>query len=141
MTRTPGGGPCKRRPSLASRAEPRRSSPLLVPPSNPTAQPLASPASDIAPPSPRPPPPHPSPSASDPQLATEFRLRSVEVVERIRGLEAQGALTGVMDERGKYIFVSPEEMRAVADFIRTRGRVHIAELAAKSGAAGAAVVY
>ncbi len=39
---------------------------------------------------------------------------------------------GVMDERGKFIHISAEEMAAVADFIRRRGRVAIAELAARS---------
>ncbi|GBF89247.1 DDRGK domain-containing protein [Raphidocelis subcapitata] len=67
------------------------------------------------------------------ELATEFRLRSAEVVERIAALEAQGALTGVMDERGKFIHISAEEMAAVAEFVRKRGRVAIAELAARSG--------
>lgn len=67
------------------------------------------------------------------QLATEFRLRSTEVVDRIQALEAQGQLTGVMDERGKFIFISEEEMKAVAEFIRGRGRIAIAELAARSG--------
>ena len=31
-----------------------------------------------------------------------------------------------------FIFISPEEMQAVADFIRQRGRIAIGELAAKS---------
>ena len=51
----------------------------------------------------------------------------------MQALEAAGALTGVMDERGKYVHVSADEMRAVADFVRSRGRVAIAELAARSG--------
>jgi hypothetical protein len=70
------------------------------------------------------------------QLATEFRIRSAEVVERLTALEAQGQLTGVMDERGKFIHISADEMKAVADFMRWRGRVAIAELAAKSGGLG-----
>lgn len=32
----------------------------------------------------------------------------------------------------QFIFISPEEMRAVADFIRSRGRIAIAELAHRS---------
>ena len=32
----------------------------------------------------------------------------------------------------QFIFISPEEMQAVADFIRQRGRIAIGELAAKS---------
>lgn len=35
------------------------------------------------------------------QLATEFKLRTTDVIDRVHGLEAMGHLTGVMDERGK----------------------------------------
>lgn len=37
-----------------------------------------------------------------------------------------------MDDRGKFIYISQEEMRAVADFIKRTGRVSIAHLAQKS---------
>ena len=54
-----------------------------------------------------------------------------DAIERVRALEAEGRLTGVMDDRGKYIYISREEMAAVADFLTRRGRVAIAELAAQ----------
>jgi hypothetical protein len=38
----------------------------------------------------------------------------------------------VMDDRGKFIYISPEEMGQVADFINKRGRVAISDLAKKS---------
>jgi hypothetical protein len=66
------------------------------------------------------------------QLATEFKLRTTDVIDRVLGLEAMGRLTGVMDERGKYIYISPDEMQAVAKYINDKGRVAISELAAKS---------
>ena len=66
------------------------------------------------------------------EIAVEFHLRSAEVVDRIQNLEAMGRLTGVMDERGKYIYISAEEMQAVARYVRTKGRVAIGELAARS---------
>lgn len=66
------------------------------------------------------------------ELAAEFGIRTTDAVERVQELEAGGLITGVMDDRGKYIHVSREEMAAVADFIRRQGRVPIAELAAKS---------
>lgn len=40
--------------------------------------------------------------------------------------------TGVIDDRGKFIYITPEELVAVANFIRQRGRVSIAELAQAS---------
>lgn len=66
------------------------------------------------------------------ELAAEFGLRTTDAINRVQGLEQMGRLTGVMDDRGKYIYISPEEMSAVAAFIQERGRVSIAELAAKS---------
>ena len=50
----------------------------------------------------------------------------------MQALEAEGRITGVMDDRGKFIYISRAEMSATADFIMRRGRVAIAELAAKS---------
>lgn len=43
-----------------------------------------------------------------------------------------GRLSGVMDDRGKYIYISLEEMKAVADYIKREGRVSISHLASKS---------
>jgi len=36
---------------------------------------------------------------------------------------------GVIDDRGKFIYISREEMDAVAKFIRQRGRVSLTDLA------------
>lgn len=41
-------------------------------------------------------------------------------------------LTGIMDDRGKYIYVSEEELKNVCTFIKQRGRVSISELAQSS---------
>ncbi|CAL9121288.1 unnamed protein product [Musa textilis] len=65
-------------------------------------------------------------------LAAEFKLRTQDCINRIMTLESMGRLSGVMDDRGKYIYISPEEMRAVADYIKRQGRVSISHLASKS---------
>uniref|UniRef100_A0A2P2IU01 DDRGK domain-containing protein 1 n=1 Tax=Rhizophora mucronata TaxID=61149 RepID=A0A2P2IU01_RHIMU len=65
-------------------------------------------------------------------LAAEFKLRTQECINRITSLESMGRLSGVMDDRGKYIYISQEEMKAVADFIKRQGRVSISHLASKS---------
>lgn len=39
---------------------------------------------------------------------------------------------GVMDDRGKFIYISEEELKNVAKFIRQRGRISIADLAESS---------
>ncbi|XP_043810838.1 DDRGK domain-containing protein 1 isoform X2 [Manihot esculenta] len=65
-------------------------------------------------------------------LAAEFKLRTQECINRITSLENMGRLSGVMDDRGKYIYISQEEMKAVADYIKRQGRVSISHLASKS---------
>ncbi|KAK6229648.1 hypothetical protein SCA6_018599 [Theobroma cacao] len=65
-------------------------------------------------------------------LAAEFKLRTQECINRITSLESMGRLSGVMDDRGKYIYISLEEMKAVADYIKRQGRVSISHLASKS---------
>lgn len=66
------------------------------------------------------------------EVAAEFKLKSQEVVNRVEGLEAMGRITGLLDDRGKFIYISIEEMQAVAKWIRYQGRVSIADLAAES---------
>uniref|UniRef100_A0A7S0URE2 DDRGK domain-containing protein 1 n=1 Tax=Polytomella parva TaxID=51329 RepID=A0A7S0URE2_9CHLO len=66
------------------------------------------------------------------ELAREFETRISDVIQRIKTLEAQGRLSGVFDERGKFVYVSEVEMKAVAEFIRSRGRVTVADLARRS---------
>lgn len=65
-------------------------------------------------------------------LAAHFKLKTQACIDRIKDLQKDDILTGVIDDRGKFIFVSPSEMEAVAKFIRQRGRVSIAELAESS---------
>ncbi|XVF34072.1 hypothetical protein REPUB_Repub18cG0025300 [Reevesia pubescens] len=65
-------------------------------------------------------------------LAAEFKLRTQECINRITSLESMGRLSGVMDDRGKYIYISMEEMKPVADYIKRQGRVSISHLAIKS---------
>ncbi|XP_071502123.1 DDRGK domain-containing protein 1-like [Diadema antillarum] len=65
-------------------------------------------------------------------LGAQFNIRTQEAINRVQELQEQGRLTGVIDDRGKFIYISQEELDAVAKFIRQRGRVSIAELAEAS---------
>ncbi|KAM4673372.1 DDRGK domain-containing protein 1 [Amazona ochrocephala] len=65
-------------------------------------------------------------------LASHLGLRTQDAINRIQDLMADGTLTGVIDDRGKFIYITPEEMAAVAQYIKQRGRVSIAELAQAS---------
>ena len=66
------------------------------------------------------------------ELAAEFGLRTQDVVSRVQALESMGRITGVMDDRGKFIYISQEEMQKVAEYINSKGRVSISDLAKKS---------
>lgn len=65
-------------------------------------------------------------------LAAHFGLKTANVIERIQELQANGNLTGVIDDRGKFIYISEDELQAVAKFVRQRGRVSITELVENS---------
>ena len=45
-------------------------------------------------------------------LAHEFSLRTEEVINRVRGLQEMGHITGVIDDRGKFIYISEVPPRA-----------------------------
>jgi hypothetical protein len=50
----------------------------------------------------------------------------------VHSLQEGGELSGVVDDRGKFIYISEEELQAVASFIKQRGRVSIVELVSSS---------
>uniref|UniRef100_A0A8R1U2E7 DDRGK domain-containing protein 1 n=1 Tax=Onchocerca volvulus TaxID=6282 RepID=A0A8R1U2E7_ONCVO len=62
------------------------------------------------------------------ELGSRFNLRAEDAVNRLNFLVGNGSLTGVMDDRGKFIYVTSDELQAVAKFINQRGRVSKAEL-------------
>ena len=55
-----------------------------------------------------------------------------DVIQRVQDLQASGDLTGVIDDRGKFIYITMEELEAVAKYVRQHGRVSISELAESS---------
>ena len=71
--------------------------------------------------------------------------RHQEALARLVKLEEMGRLTGVMDDRGKYIYISEEvcrpidrrssvahvtlqEMKSFAKYVRQQGRISLADL-------------
>lgn len=65
-------------------------------------------------------------------LAAHFRLKTQDVIERVQDLQSSGDLTGVIDDRGKFIYITMDELESVAKYIRQHGRVSISELAESS---------
>jgi len=47
----------------------------------------------------------------------------------VKTLQSEGRLSGVIDDRGKFICITADEYETVARFIKQRGRVSISELA------------
>jgi DDRGK domain-containing protein 1 len=66
------------------------------------------------------------------ELAATFQLKTQDAIDRLQKLVAEGTLTGVIDDRGKFIYISKSEMEAVAKFIRQRGRVSLTDFAENS---------
>lgn len=65
-------------------------------------------------------------------LAAHFKLKAQAAIDRIIDLQKENRLSGVIDDRGKFIYISEDELKEVAKFIRQRGRVSISELAENS---------
>ena len=65
-------------------------------------------------------------------LASEFGLKVVDVIARVQALEMMGYISGVVDDRGKFIYIERGEMEAMAQFIKKKGRVRISALAQES---------
>ena len=66
------------------------------------------------------------------ELGGEFGLKVQDVISRVQALEQMGYVSGVIDDRGKFIYISRAEMEAVAKYINRKGRVRIAALAQES---------
>lgn len=65
-------------------------------------------------------------------LAGHFKIKTQAAIDRISDLQSSGDLTGVIDDRGKFIYISQKELEDVAKFIKQRGRVSITDLAESS---------
>lgn len=65
-------------------------------------------------------------------LAAHFKIKTQDAVDRVKDLQENGQLTGVMDDRGKFIYITVEELESVAKFIKQHGRVSITDLAESS---------
>ncbi|XP_033756993.1 DDRGK domain-containing protein 1-like [Pecten maximus] len=65
-------------------------------------------------------------------LASHFKIRTQDAIDRVHDLVAEGRLTGVIDDRGKFIYITVEELQTIAKHIKQHGRVSIVELAESS---------
>jgi len=63
-------------------------------------------------------------------LAAEFRIRTSAAVDRLEHFEKLGRLSGIFDDRGKYICITAEEMQQVSEWLQRTGRINLPDLLA-----------
>lgn len=70
-------------------------------------------------------------------LSSEFRMSTKEVIDRIKSLELNQELNGIIDERGKYIYLTEQELqvdhqtiiqKSIKNLIEAKGRITRQEL-------------
>lgn len=61
-------------------------------------------------------------------LSGQFKINPNDIVERLKVLEGQGRICGIVDDRGKYIYLTDKEIQAIEKIFLTRGRISKAEL-------------
>eukprot|EP00466_Bigelowiella_natans_P011596 jgi/Bigna1/90206/estExt_fgenesh1_pg.C_650038 len=66
-------------------------------------------------------------------LAMEYEMKTKDVIDHIETMEKEGKLTGIMDDAGgKFIYITKDEMKQVASFIKSKGRICIDDIVAQS---------
>lgn len=61
-------------------------------------------------------------------VASEFHMQTKDAITRIEQLMEQGRLSGITDDRGKFIYITPNEFESVAQYIISKGRVSRSDL-------------
>jgi len=65
-------------------------------------------------------------------LAAEFNMKTMEVIQQLEKFEKEGKISGVIDDRGKFIYITREELMQVANYITRKGRVSIEDIQRES---------
>lgn len=63
------------------------------------------------------------------ELAKRFRISRTKVASRIKELVSSLRVTGILEEDGRFIYFSPEEMGELANFIRSRNKSTLEQIA------------
>ena len=61
-------------------------------------------------------------------LSGVFKIHPNDIVDRLKILENQGKIVGILDDRGKYIYITEKELNAIEKIFMTRGRISKVEL-------------
>lgn len=66
------------------------------------------------------------------ELGAQYHMKTPQVIERIQQMESAGRITGVFDDRGKFLHITLDEMDAITKWMNRRGRVTIEEIVAEA---------
>lgn len=61
-------------------------------------------------------------------VASSFGMPTQDCIQRIEQLQEQGRLSGITDDRGKFIHITTQEFESVANFMVAKGRVNRSDL-------------
>lgn len=62
------------------------------------------------------------------ELSGEFKLSNTDLVTRLLQLEEQGRINGIIDDRGKYIYLTEREIASIEKVFVTKGRISKSDL-------------
>ena len=65
------------------------------------------------------------------EISTQFKMRTADVIELLQTLDKENRMMGVIDDRGKFLYLEEEELQHIANFIKRRGRVSVQEIQAE----------
>jgi hypothetical protein len=57
-------------------------------------------------------------------LSGTFKLSPNELVEKLNYFEKEGKILGIIDDRGKYIYITEKEMKMIEKMFLNRGRIN-----------------
>jgi hypothetical protein len=61
-------------------------------------------------------------------LSGQFKINPNDLVQRLKSLEEAGRICGIVDDRGKYIYLTDKELNSIEKLFMNRGRISKAEL-------------
>ena len=62
------------------------------------------------------------------KVSFDFKISQKDITSRIEKLEKEGQLSGITDDKGNYIYVTPDEFEQLNSYIQTTGRVSVQAL-------------
>lgn len=61
-------------------------------------------------------------------MGAHFKLSPSEAAQKIGDLELMGKLSGIIDDRGKFIYITEKEYSNIEKYIATKGRISKTDL-------------